>query len=202
MFLLFEAKIQTNSHELLNVSSAKQRAPSAPGRQHRCTRGELKMNESARALCSHRAQSAFMYVGRGVFDEIVASARLCNPIYDRARARERLISPRCNRLAESDSIEFAFGCANIAQLGRRSCRVKRNRTAKSIGERTLSSLPPPSFPGTMRLIIISVTADFKSMSIVRQICMNYPDRTSCMHAAIGRTSERLKNIGIALRKTV
>jgi len=39
---------------------------------------ELKMNER-HVLCAIGAQSGFMYVGREVFDEIVASARQLQP---------------------------------------------------------------------------------------------------------------------------
>lgn len=68
---------------------------------------ELKMNEPDYVLCVVGAESGFMYVGREVFDEIVARARSSNPI--RERARERLISPRGVIDSQSDSIEIAFG---------------------------------------------------------------------------------------------
>lgn len=67
-----------------------------------------KMNER-HVLCAIGVQSGFMYVGREVFDEIVASMRRT------ATATLPMIScgrtfdlSRCNRLAQSDSIQFAF----------------------------------------------------------------------------------------------
>jgi len=44
------------------------------------------MNEPDRVLCAVGAQSGFMYVGREVFDEIVAPTRSGGPIRERARA--------------------------------------------------------------------------------------------------------------------
>jgi len=58
-----------NSRELLNVSLGK----ATLGPDIDTLPRELKMNER-HVLCAVGAQSGFMYVGREVFDEIVASA--------------------------------------------------------------------------------------------------------------------------------
>lgn len=73
-------------HQQSNANRQQQQRQRQRGRNRaRVPAGELKMNERQRPLCC-RAQSGFMYVGREVFDEIVASARSCNSIVDRARA--------------------------------------------------------------------------------------------------------------------
>lgn len=77
------------------------------------------MNER-HVLCAIGVQSGFMYVGREVFDEIVASAQHsnCNSTYD--RVGERLISLRGvidSRVEWLHSIRIRS--ANIAQLERK-----------------------------------------------------------------------------------
>lgn len=92
------------------------------------------MNER-HVLCAIGVQSGFMYVGREVFDEIVASTRHgnCNPTRD--RIGERLISLRgvidSRRVTPFNSHSIREYRAIRAQ----EPSVARNRIAKSIRAR-------------------------------------------------------------------
>lgn len=90
------------------------------------------MNER-HVLCAIGVQSGFMYVGREVFDEIVASAQQLQ-LYD--RVRERLISLR--GVIDSRRRVTPFNSHSICEyrtIRAQGPSVARNRIAKSIRAR-------------------------------------------------------------------
>lgn len=92
------------------------------------------MNER-HVLCAIGVQSGFMYVGREVFDEIVASARPsnCNPIHD--RAGERLISLRGVIDSRRVTLFNSHSIREYRAIRAQGPSVARNRTTKSIRAR-------------------------------------------------------------------